>query len=97
MDVLKVVVGVNEFVTRQTMASEFSFYEGSFEDAAALARIRFDLRKSGYRDGVVTFPPVMETGNWSASTPARSRVTSPSSLWSSWLITSAKMGGLRLT
>ena len=56
MDVLDVVIGVNDFVTRQICLSEFSFYEGSFEDVAALARQSWHLRKPGYRDGVVTVP-----------------------------------------
>lgn len=56
-------VGINEFVKRQTIASRFSHYVGTFEELAQLAETyvnKWDTTsRKGYRDGVweVDVPP----------------------------------------
>lgn len=49
-------IGVNDFVKRQTAASEFTHYEGEWEQVAWMALRNFDRAKAGYRDGVVLVP-----------------------------------------
>jgi hypothetical protein len=49
-------IGINEFVRRQTDASEFTHFEGSFETVARLAQEFFNEAKPGYRDGVCLVP-----------------------------------------
>jgi hypothetical protein len=52
----KPTIGVNEFVRRQTEASEFTHFEASLEVAANLAREFFDEAKPGYKEGVCLVP-----------------------------------------
>ena len=55
------MVGVNQFVRRQTADSRFSHYSGTFEEAAELAlrHMYQPCMRQGYRDGVleVDVPP----------------------------------------
>lgn len=54
-------IGVSTFVQRQTEFSKFSYFDGSWDELAALVKTYFDLGNygPGYRDGVVlvTVPP----------------------------------------
>lgn len=52
-------VAVNEFVTRQTPESEFSHFNGSWDELVALVLANFENNRPGYRDGVilVSVPP----------------------------------------
>lgn len=49
-------VGTNTFATRQTAESEFTHFEGSFDEIAALAEAHLADAKPGYRDGVCLVP-----------------------------------------
>ena len=46
-------IGINPFVTRQTAESQFSYYDGDINDICKLVQDSWELRKLGYRDGVV--------------------------------------------
>lgn len=52
-------VVVSPFVKRQTRESQFSHYDGSWEDLAALVETHFSNAVQGYREGVliVSVPP----------------------------------------
>ncbi|MHA1468981.1 MAG: hypothetical protein ACTSSP_00315 [Candidatus Asgardarchaeia archaeon] len=49
------LIGVSEFVKRQTFESQFTSFKGSWEDLIALTEYRFNIGdwSPGYRDGVV--------------------------------------------
>jgi hypothetical protein len=49
-------IGINDFVRRQTPASEFTHFEGELKQVAELALKHFDQAKPGYRDGVCLVP-----------------------------------------
>jgi len=49
-------IGINDFVRRQTPASEFTHFKGALERVAELALEHFDQAKPGYRDGVCLVP-----------------------------------------
>ena len=49
-------IGVNVFVRRQTAESEFTSFEGTLDEVAALAFEFFDDAKPGYKDGVCLVP-----------------------------------------
>ena len=49
-------IHTNSFVKRQTDASEFSHFEGTWEFLEALVEMNFPIAKPGYRDGVVLVP-----------------------------------------
>jgi len=49
-------VAINSFVRRQTAASKFSHFEGSFEDLVALVEANLDKGVQGYRPGVLLVP-----------------------------------------
>jgi hypothetical protein len=49
-------VAINPFVRRQTAASQFSHYEGSWEKLAELVEAHLDQAKPGYMDGVKLVP-----------------------------------------
>ncbi len=46
-------IHVNSFVKRQTKESEFSYYDGPWEDIVARVEKNFEKVMKGYRDGVV--------------------------------------------
>lgn len=50
------IIGINDFVRRQTPASEYTHFAGDLEEVAALAEAHFDQAKPGYRDGVCLVP-----------------------------------------
>jgi hypothetical protein len=52
-------IKASQFVKRQTPQSEFSHYNGSWEEVEQLVEDHFDQAKPGYRDGVilVNVPP----------------------------------------
>jgi len=49
-------IGVNKFVERQTKDSNFSYFDGSWEDLIELTESYFTHQKEGYRDGVILIP-----------------------------------------
>ena len=49
-------IEVSHFVQRQTAASRFSHYTGSWEEVRKLATDCFDQAKPGYREGVLLVP-----------------------------------------
>lgn len=48
--------GINSFVLRQTPESEFTHFEGEWEEILDLVRVNFHLAKPGYRNGVCLVP-----------------------------------------
>jgi len=59
----KPTIGINEFVRRQTDASEFTHFEGSFETVARLALEFIEDAKDGYnQDKAVLVVPVPPEG-----------------------------------
>lgn len=46
-------IHVNSFVKRQTAESEFSYFDGSWDELAQLVEEFFENKTQGYRDGVV--------------------------------------------
>ena len=50
------MIGVNDFVRRQTADSKYSHFAGSFEDLAKLTEQHFAEANPGYRDGVILVP-----------------------------------------
>jgi hypothetical protein len=63
------LIQCSEFVKRQTRTSEFSYYDGDFDEIVKKAVERFEThRRDGYRDGVVLVE-VDPTGFYSALVP----------------------------
>ena len=50
------IIAVSQFVRRQTPESEFSYYDGNWEDLATMATTYFAQAHPGYRDGVCLIP-----------------------------------------
>lgn len=53
-------IAISEFVKRQTKKSEFSYYNGSWDDLLEIVKIRWRARKPGYREGVVLIPVLVD-------------------------------------
>jgi hypothetical protein len=49
-------IGISNFVKRQTVASEFTHYDGDFDKIQNLVWANFHLAKPGYREGVCLVP-----------------------------------------
>jgi hypothetical protein len=47
------LIGINEFVRRQTADSKFSYFVGTDEELVGLVEANFANAKPGYRDGVL--------------------------------------------
>ena len=54
------LIGISELVRRQTQASRFSYFDGSWEELVALVEQHFDRAQPGCRDGVVLVPVPVE-------------------------------------
>jgi len=50
------IIGVSEFVKRQTKDSSFSYFDGSWDELLELTAKNFSNAHKGYRDGVVLIP-----------------------------------------
>lgn len=53
---MPITIGINDFVRRQTAASEYTHFDGPLERVAELALEHFHRAKPGYRDGVCLVP-----------------------------------------
>ena len=50
------LVACSNFVKRQTPDSEFSYFDGTWDELTALVVACWDLQTPGYRDGVILIP-----------------------------------------
>ena len=50
---MKNLIGINDFVKRQTKESRFTYFDGTWEELAELTTENFINQQPGYRDGVI--------------------------------------------
>ena len=50
------IVGINEFVTRQTASSRFSYFSGGDDELLTRIQLAWEKAKPGYREGVILVP-----------------------------------------
>ena len=50
------IVGINEFVTRQTSSSRFSYFSGGDDELLTRIQMAWENAKPGYREGVLLVP-----------------------------------------